>query len=138
MDKFIIGVLRDIFLHHGTQAFDVVFPDGYILIIGSGQCGILNHPADSRLKGIQTGKNSPDLDIAVASGNSFNRAAECISGGVDHTDGVFQYGGINGSSFQYISVFKFGGVDQTDHNPVHGIFHVFFECNVIFIGNLQV
>ena len=51
---------------------------------------------------------------------------------------IFDNSRILGRSLHNISVFKLPGIDQTDHNPIHRIFHILFKRQIIIIRDLQI
>ena len=51
---------------------------------------------------------------------------------------IFYYRGILALPFQDISVFELFCVDQADHDPVHGVFHVRLKVHIIGINDLQI
>ena len=52
---FVINIFVDIILDHGTQALDIIFPNGTVLIIPPRLVGILNHLLHCFFQGIKAG-----------------------------------------------------------------------------------
>ena len=136
--QLIVGVLCDVILNHGAESFDIVLPDSRAFPISSRHSGIFNHPVDCRLQCVQAGQDSLNFYVAVRSRHPFNYCSEGIPCRFYHMDGILYHGGIFRGALQDIAIFKLGGINQADHNTVHGILHVFLEFYVVFVGHFQI